>query len=142
MTIAMMRKAIVPTSPNRMRPTSTRRTVKATSRKAVFSWFMCRLFPGRGAVNRLPVLPIRLLLQARARGLVGDSELVDCVVVRVGDVGAALLVGVFHDEVEQVAVRAWRQAEDAQVADVADVHRRGRDLGHRPGGRARAQVQV
>src|SRR5207249_9178571 len=96
MTIAMARKAIVPASPNRMRPTSTKRTVKATSRKAVFNWFMTRLFPGR------------LLLQARARGLVGDSELVHCVVVRVRDVGAALLVVVFHDEVEQVAVRARR----------------------------------
>src|SRR6059036_179289 len=138
MTIAMARKAIVPASPNRMRPTSTKRTVKATSRKAVFNWFMTRLFPGRGAVNRLPGHPVRLLLQARARGLVGDSELVNCVVVRVRDVGAALLVDVFHDEVEQVAVRARRQAEDAQVADVADVHRRGRDLGYRPGGRARA----
>src|SRR2546429_9736729 len=75
-------------------------------------------------------------------GLVGRAEFLDDVVIGVGDVGASRWIQRLHDEVEQVAIRAWRQAENAQVAYVANVHRRRRDLGRGPGCAARAQGQV
>src|SRR5438105_13246979 len=66
--------------------------------------------------------------QAGPRDLVGGAQLVrGAVVVSIGDVRATLLIERFHDEVEQVAVRARRQAEDPQVADVANVDRRRGD---------------
>src|SRR5207248_4562007 len=86
---------------------------------------------------------ISLLLEARPGRLICRPEHVDRVVVREGDVRAALRVEVLHDEIKQVSVRAGGHAEDAEVADVADVHRRRGDLG--PGPRraagARAQIQ-
>src|SRR5439155_10648453 len=86
----------------------------------------------------------RLVLgdQAGPACLIGGPQLVDGVVIGICDVRAAARVDVFHDEVEQVAVRGWRQAEDAEVADVADVHRRRGDLGHRPRRAGDPQRQV
>src|SRR5258706_8486678 len=85
---------------------------------------------------------IALLLLEAARRLIGRPELVHGVVVRVGDMGAALRVQVLADEVEQVAVGARGDAGDAQVADVPHVHRGGRDLADRPGGATGTRGQV
>src|SRR5207248_3759366 len=48
-----------------------------------------------------------LLLEARPGRLICRPEHVDRVVVREGDVRAALRVEVLHDEIKQVSVRAW-----------------------------------
>src|SRR5207245_3462104 len=107
------------------RPTRTSSTVMATSRKAVFNLFILRLFPGGGAVNRLPHDLVGLLLgQDAGSRLVGDAQLVHGVVVGVGDVVAALRIERRHVEVEQVAVRKSGRAEDAEVADVPHKQRR------------------
>src|SRR5207249_3275223 len=133
MTTPRSRKVTVPASPKSSLPMSTSRTVRATKRKAVFSWFILRLFPGGGAVNRLPRRRFGLVLgEAADPRLVGDAQLVHGVVVGVGDVVAALRIERRHVEVEQVAVRKSGRAEDPEVADVPHMHCGGGDLGDRP----------
>src|SRR2546422_7219904 len=133
MTTPRSRKVTVPASPKSSLPMSTSRTVRATKRKAVFSWFILRLFPGGGAVNRLPRLRFGLVLgQDAGPRLVGDAQPVHCVVVGVGDVVAALRIERRHVEVKQVAVRKSRRTKNAKVADVSHMHRRGCDLRDRP----------
>src|SRR2546430_13896258 len=79
---------------------------------------------------------------AGAGRLIRRADLVHGGVVRIDDVRASLLVERLHDEVEKVAVRAGGDAEDAEVADITDMHRRCRDLGGSPRGPRRPQVQV
>src|SRR5438552_1217997 len=112
----------------------TSRTGRATMRKAVFSWFILRLYAGGGAVNRLPRLRFGLVLgEAADPRLVGDAQLIHRVVVGVGDVVAALRIERRHVEVEQVSVGTCAtDTRDAQIANVPDVHRRAGDLGHSP----------
>src|SRR5437899_2973521 len=93
MTTPRSRKVTVPASPKSSLPMSTSRTVRATKRKAVFSRFILRLFPGGGTVNRLPRLRFGLVLgEAADPRLVGDAQLIHRVVVGVGDVVAALRI--------------------------------------------------
>src|SRR5205807_1066899 len=72
------------------------------------------------------------VVQGRPGYLVGRLELVDGVVVGIGDMCAAGRVNRLLDEVEKIAVGARRHARDTKVADVADVHRCRRDLGRLP----------
>src|SRR5439155_25319645 len=134
MTTPKSKNVTVPASPNSSRPMSTSRTVRATRRNAVFSWFISRLFPGGGAVNRLPRLRFGLVVgEAGDPRLVGDAQLVHSVVVGGGDVDAALRIERRHVEVEQVSVGTCAtDTRDAQIANVPDVHRRAGDLGHSP----------
>src|SRR5438132_2937311 len=132
MTTPRSRNVTVPASPKRSLPMSTSRTVRATSRKAVFSWFIFAIVPRRGSRKPAPPLFGLVLGQDAGSRLVGDAQLVHGVVVGVGDVVAALRIERRHVEVEQVAVRKSGRAEDAEVADVSHMHRGGGDLGDRP----------
>src|SRR6267378_8153261 len=69
MTTPKSKNVTVPASPKISRPMSTSRTVRAARRNAVFSWFILRLFPGGGAVNRLSLRFDLVLGQDAARGL-------------------------------------------------------------------------
>src|SRR5256885_1116835 len=134
MTTPRSRKVTVPASPKSSLPMSTSRTVRATKRKAVSSWFILRLSPGGGAETRPPRRRFGLVLgEAADPRLVGDAQLVHRVVVGVGDVVAALRIERRHVEVEQVSVGTGAtDTRDAQIANVPDVHRRAGDLGHSP----------
>src|SRR5205823_4060537 len=78
----------------------------------------------------------------RARGLVGGAELVHRVVIRVCDVRVPARIKRLGDVVEQVPVRRGVDAEDAQVADVANVHGSGGDSAGCPDGLRRRGGQV
>src|SRR2546426_12847911 len=73
MTTPRSRKVTVPASPKSSLPMSTSRTVRATKRKAVFSWFILRLFPGGGGVKRAPPPPFRLVLWGAADPRLGGG---------------------------------------------------------------------
>src|SRR5437867_9243353 len=142
----MPRNSTMPGVPSQSWPTSTSRTVSATTRKAVLSWFISLILPppelGQSGGRRWPPDSLFSGQDARSGSLIRDPDLVHGVVVRVGGVGASFLVERLLDEVEQVAVGARSEAEDAEVADVSDVHRGRCHLAHRPRGRRGRSRQV